>query len=237
MNFIVKKITLAVALIAMVIVPQVTLAANGAVVHKTERFLTGTMLVVTNLSPYTALTSNQWYYSYTAGTNVQGGATNATGMTYPGPVTTCPLAPNANGDLNTTYAIQWVVGYTNGNSTYGKLFYPPGFTPTGLNAVWTNPAPPAMFASTGTNTVTVVVAPRESAEFGVPFATTYAGLKTFTFSFAVTNGVPNIGSTNISSSLLQGASGLTILSITATNATTAGGAAVINGLNLVGWVP
>lgn len=234
---IIKKLKVNVGTTLLLLCFTITPFTSFALVHKTERFLSGTMLYVTNSSAYTSAASNFWYYSYAAGTNVLAGATNNAALTWPSPVNTVPIFPDINGDVNPNLAIQFIAGITNSGPVNQFLFYPPNFTPSMVSTIWTNPAPVAFTIST--NVVTVVVAPKDSNEFYIsptPSAL-WAYSKTFTFAFTNINGRPLVGQTNLPTGFLQGASGLQIVSIGVTNAGDGGIGAVINGINLVGWSP
>lgn len=199
----------------------------ATIVHVTNRLLTGTYLCVSNGTTVSPTASNAWYYSYSAGTNVIGGSTNAAGTYYASPIVLGGLFPDMNADVNPNVALQIVIGYTN------NLFLPSGQSPTMLNTVWTNPSPVFLPQPTATNAWSVTLTPVASKEF--PMDGPVVG-KSFTISGFYTNGVPMVITTNLPVALLQGCYALAP-SITVGTGTNAANGVVFNAINITGWTP
>jgi hypothetical protein len=196
--------------------------------HYTSRGINGTWLCVSNSQTVSQTSSNAWYFNYAIGTNVNAINTNSAGAYYSTPLTDLPVYSDAFADVSPNLAIQVIVGFTN------SAFYPPNFTPTMANLVWTNPS--ALFTNgiTQTNTLTISVFPVSSSEFGL--ADTYTSAKSFTFTVYQTNQVGNVLTTNLPTSLLQGASALR-WSVANGAQAGVGQGCIINAVNIVGWKP
>jgi hypothetical protein len=199
-------------------------------VHFTDRLLTGTYLCLSNSVTFLSGSTNQVYYSYSAGTNVLAGATNGANMTIASPLGFGDIVPDVNADVNPNLALQVIVGYTN------KLFLAGVQSPVMLNTVWTNPVP-FMIPGTGqTNTLTVTLTPVSSGDFLV--ADTAEGLKSFTVVMGQTNGVASVVTTNLPVGFLQGCAKFSVSLACGTGTTNAAGAGiVVDAVNLVGWKP
>ena len=214
--------TLALATVASAITPN----------HFTERGITGTYLCLSNSAGVSGgasfalgASSNFWYYSYAAGTNVLVGSTNNAGILASSPIGDLPIYPDANVDINPTLALQVVLGYTN------QLFLTGVQSPVMINTVWTNPVPVFTNSAVQTNTVVITVVPVSSGEFGLADTAS----KGFSFTVIQTNQIPITVTTNLPNSLLQGSYSLRW---SATNTATGTGQGVIfNALNLTGWKP
>ena len=194
--------------------------------HFTQRLITGTYLCLSNGTALTTGGTNSYYYSYSAGTNVLSGSTNAAGMLIPSPVNAGVIFPDANVDINPNLALQVVIGFTN------NLFLAGVQSPVMLNTVWTNPAPYLTNGVVSTNSLQITLTAMSSGDFNVPDTT---GSKTFTFTVGQTNQVATVTTTNLPTAFLQGCYGFTIAG---TNTVTgAGQGVIINGINLVGWKP
>jgi len=194
--------------------------------HVTQRFVNGTYLCVSNSQTLTQSASNSWYFSYQAGTNLLGGATNASGVAAPGPLVDASVSPNLNGDVNNNVAMQVILGYTN------KLFLPPNMSSSMVATMWTNVLSKFTNATAQTNTVTITVYPVSSEEFNVADT---AG-KSFSFAVIQTNGIPTVLSTNLPTALLQGEARLRITVANGAQAGTGLGV-IVNAINLVGSRP
>ena len=211
----------------------------STMVHKSIRMLTGTYLILSNTTTtanYTPFnSSNVWFYSYAAGTNIQSQTTNAVGMFYPYALSTASMWPDMNADIAPNVALQVVLGYTNSLFTAGVQ------SPVMINTVWTNPAPAAE-QPTGTNNVTITLNAVGSGDFGVPDTGvgSTAPIKSFTFTFGITNasgnGTPVVITTNLPTAFLQGLYAV-YPTISVAPLTSSTNTLVLNGLNLVGWSP
>lgn len=221
-----KKLILICALVASAITSQ-------AATHFTTRMLTGAFTCISNGTTLSYNTSNVWYYSYSAGTNVYGGSTNAGGFTIPGPLTQAPLVPNLNGDINNNLALQVIVGSTN------NLFRPSGMSPVVGNLTWTNPTPFLPFftnALAQTNTLVITLSKVGSRQFGVPDANSTNS--TLSCTILVTNGIVGAITMPINTGFLQGAGAISAsISATAAGSGNLGVGPIVNAINLVGWTP
>lgn len=203
--------------------------------HFTARFLTGTMLCVSNATLCSIINSNYWNFDYTIGTNVLVGVTNVNGILIKGPMQTVDLLPDGNGDVNPNLAIQFIAGFTN-------LVVPaPGGNQTPTLGVWTNPTAfftNAATAITGTNTVVVTIFPIMSADAGGWWdqGATIPLPRSFSFTCIQSNATPIVISTNLPTSFLQGAKGL-YAQIGVTNSGGTSQGVIVDALNLVGWKP
>ena len=215
-----KKLISIGASVAMLLGGGVSAMANT---HFSSSFLSGTYLVVSNSVTVSQTSSNVWFYSYAAGTNVQSFATNAAGILYPAAIADSPVIADANSDVNPNIAVQIVVGYSN------NIFAASVQTPV-VNT-WTNPIPAIPVNSLSTNVVTVTLSTVSSVALGL--ADTSTG-KTFTFSVTANGTTPVVFSTNLPTSFLQGA-GAIRATVGAGGGT--GSGIVVNVLNLTGWKP
>lgn len=225
-KFFIRSLILGAVLVGMV-------ASAITPTHFTARSITGTYLCLSNATTITGgstfalgASSNFWYYSYALGTNVLVGSTNSYGNVQGSPISDLALYPDANVDVNPNLSVQVVLGYTN------QLFLTGVQTPVMYNTVWTNPVPVFTNATAGTNQVTFTFVPVSSGEFGL--GDTVAS-KAWSFTVWQTNGIPTVLSTNLPTSLLQGASALRWSATNANTGTTPG--PIINAVNLTGWKP
>lgn len=215
-----KKLISIGASVAMLLGGGVSAMANT---HFSSSFLSGTYLVVSNSVTVSQTSSNVWFYSYAAGTNVQSFATNAAGILYPAAIVDSPMIADVNSDVNPNIAVQIVVGYSN------NIFAASVQTPV-VNT-WTNPIPAIPVNSLSTNVVTVTLSTVSSVALGL--ADTSTG-KTFTFSITANGTTPVVVSTNLPTSFLQGA-GAIRATVGVGGGT--GSGIVVNALNLTGWKP
>lgn len=215
------------------------LAALGqpAAIHRSQPFINGQMLVVSNNVTVTNGGPNTPYIS-PIGSNVQVGFTNGLSLSTNGSTVTTnfsSIVPNwandvvvgsdANGNECTNYTITAMVNYTNIMLGQNQYTWPFNNTPTNYFPM----------AFSNTNAITLVFVRQTMDYYG---ATNFFGSSTsndfFTWTFrAATNGITI--STNVPIQFLVGASRIRLLTAACDNTTTSSGAQ-LNQVTLDGFV-
>ena len=199
-----------------------TFLANGTYVGLTNN------TTWTNVNGTVPASTNTWYFSYTAGTNVLGGWTNSQGILIPQPFVDVDLRPDANADVNPNSALFAVINIsTNLTLPFGMGVWPGGY---GTNQ------PISYVQPTAGSTNTELFVFTRSID-GVNFGT--AAQDQFSWLITPTNGVATegywVGSTNLPTSFLQGAKKLRVFSVTTGNNSSPGN--VLDVLKLGQWGP